>query len=145
MTSSREYVIIAAFASGLVALPTSAIAQGSSKCRPADPYSAMLIGTLKDKVTSHDSTVIWHRDNTYHVPVVPVNQIALVTDERICTKIVQAYAALPHGAYTPTRVYVIRMGSLGTVALDPDAKAGEFNVVHIFNSKYVEIGGWVGG
>src|SRR5687768_1431 len=142
---TKMLLCVAPITIGLLTLPNSAVAQGSAKCRPADGTSERIIYGLKRDVTSQDPTVIWHRDNTYHIPVVPVNQISLVTDERICSKVVEAYAALAHGAYTPARVYVIRMGSKYTVALDPDTKAGEFNIVHIFESKYVAIGGWVGG
>lgn len=123
----------------------SALAQTNLKCRAADSYSDMLIDALKWYVTTQDPATIAARDNYYHVPVVASSQISLVTDERICAKVVQAYASLPHGAYTPSRVYVIKMGSKYTVASDPDAKAGEFSIVHIFDSKYVAIGGWVGG
>ena len=145
MIISKQFVIAWAFVCGLVLLAQRGEAQGTPKCRQSDGYSAMLIATLKDYVTSQDPTVIYNRDSSYHVPVVPPNQIALVTDERVCSKVVLAYSTLPHGAYAPTRVYVIKMGSKFTVGLDPDIKAGEFNIVRIFDSKYSEIGGWVGG
>jgi len=130
---------------GLIVSSRAAVSQTNLKCRPADASSDMLIDALKWYVTTQDPATIAARDNYYHVPVVPVNQISLVTDERICSKVVQAYATLAHGAYTPARVYVIKMGSKYTVAHDPDVKAGEFSSVHIFDSKYVNIGGWVGG
>ena len=119
-------------------------AESLPKCRAADDYTAALTYELKRYVSSQDPKVIADRDSIYHVPVVPVNQISVVTDERVCSKVVQAYSAMS-GGYTPSSLYVIKMGSKYTVAVDPDHKSGEFNVVHIFNSNYADIGGWVGG
>ena len=132
-------------AAPIAAVPPNAAAQTLTKCRPADSYTEVLIGTLKADVSSTDPRVVFRRDSTYHIPVVSPSRITLVTDEKICAKIIQAYAALPNGAYTPARVYVIKLGSKGYAALDPDRKAGEFSIFHIFNTKYVDVGGWVGG
>jgi hypothetical protein len=119
-------------------------AQGNLKCRSADATSDRLIQGLKSDVVSTDPDVIRARDSVYHIPVVPASQISLVTDERVCAKVVQAYATLRYGPYTPTRVYVIKMGSKYTVAHDPDVREGEFSLVHIFDSKYSKVGGWIG-
>jgi hypothetical protein len=135
----------AAAALSFSGLGTIASARTTLKCRPADARTESLIYGLKWHVTSQDTAIIRSRDSVYHIPVVPVSQISVVTDERVCTKVIQAYAALAHGAYTPSRVYVIKMGSKYTVAQDPDVMAGDFSIVHIFDSKYIEVGGWVGG
>jgi len=82
------------------------------------------------------------RDDTFHVPVVSPNQIVLVTDENVCARMIRAYADYP--AYTPIKLYVIRMGSKGYVGYDPDRKGGEFTAVYIFDTNFVHIGGWVG-
>jgi hypothetical protein len=78
-----------------------------------------------------------------HLPVVNAGQVTLVTDERICTKVVDAYTALPNG-YTPANLYVIKMGTKGYVSHDPSRKVGEFTVFFVFNTKYVRTGGWGG-
>lgn len=122
----------------------AAFAQGSLKCRPADATSANLIGQLQNWVTTTDPEDIAARDTIFHVPVVPVSQITAVTDEKVCTKIIQAYAAMP-GGYTPLSIYAIKMGSKYYVGYDPNRKAGEYSIVHIFDSKYAPIGGWTGG
>ena len=70
--------------------------------------------------------------------------MTVVTDEKLCAKIIAGYAALPKLAYTPARVYVIKLGSKGYAAYDPDKKGGEFTAIHIFSTKFVRIGGWVG-
>jgi hypothetical protein len=145
MLSFRTYLAAATLGAAVVAVSTIASGQTLTKCRPADSYTEMLIGTLKAYVSSTDPQVISLRDNTYHIPVVSPSQIKLVTDEKLCAKIIQAYAALPNGAYTPARVYVIKLGSKGYAALNPDRKAGEFSILHIFNTKFVDVGGWVGG
>lgn len=144
MPSLREY-FVAILGIAAVASSGKAWGQAPTKCRPADSYTEMLIGTFKAEVTSTDPHVVSLRDSVYRIPVVPPDEITLVTDEKICAEIIQAYANLKGGAYTPARVYVIKMGSKGHAALDPDRKAGEFSILHIFNTKYVDVGGWVGG
>ena len=146
MASPKKTVrLVAVICVAVVGFPAFAWAQATSKCRPADGQSAALIYELKRYVTSQDPKVIAARDNYYHVPVVSTSQITLVTDERLCLKAIQAYAAFPSGAYTPTRVYLIKMGTKNYVAFDPDVKAGEFSIVHVFDSKFLVVGGWVGG
>ena len=124
---------------------STASAQTVPKCRPADGQSAALIYELKRYVTSQDPKVINARDNYYHIPVVATSQISLVTDERLCQKAIQAYASFASGAYTPTQVYLIKLGTKNYVAHDPSVKAGEFSIVHVFDAKFILIGGWVGG
>ena len=121
----------------------SAAAQSSLKCRPADNYSAGLISNIQWYDTTTNAQAIYKRDSVMHLPVVNANQVSLVTDERICAKVVDAYTALPNG-YTPANLYVIKMGTKGYVAHDPSRKVGEFTVVFVFNTKYVRTGGWGG-
>lgn len=128
----------------VISLGADAGAQGSQKCRPADPRSSNMISGIKRFVSSTDPKTVYQRDSIMHLPVVSTSQISLVTDERVCAKVVDAYLTVPNG-YTPVNVYVVKMGSKGYVAYDPDRIAGEFTVVFVFSTKYVRTGGWVGG
>jgi hypothetical protein len=83
---------------GLSVLPHCLRAQTNLKCRPADGTSNRVISALTAWVTTTDPQRISQRDNIFHIPVVPVSQITLVTDERICSKVVAAYASFPRNA-----------------------------------------------
>lgn len=124
--------------------PASTLSSQNTKCRPADAMSDRLIVELRNWMTTTDPERVADRDNVYKIPVVGTNQIALVTDERICGKLIQAYAALS-GTYTPASIYVIKMGNKNYTVLDPTDLAGDFRTVMIFDSRYVRVGGWTGG
>src|SRR6266508_6031669 len=130
---TRNLFSLYAVGTALVMLTTSprASAQESLKCRAADQTSAGLITQLTNWVTTTDPERIADRDTLFHVPVVPVSQITLVTDEKICVKVIATYAALP-GGYTPPTVYVVKMGSKNYVGYDPTYKAGEYSIVFVF-------------
>jgi hypothetical protein len=119
-------------------------AQSTLKCRAADDRTVSLIAQLKAWATTTDSERISQREDIFHVPVVDAKSLTVVTDEKLCAKIIAGYAAFPKLAYAPARVYVIRLGSKGYAAYDPDKKGGEFTAVHIFNTKCVRVGGWAG-
>jgi hypothetical protein len=135
---------VVVFGSALLTAAVPASGQATSKCRPADATSANLITALKKWVTTTNSKRIFERDNYFHVPVVSVSQISLVTDERTCGKAIQAYSAMPSG-YTPASLTVVKLGNKGFATIDPLNKAGQFAVVFIFDTKWVDIGGWTGG
>ena len=84
------------------------------------------------------------RDTAYKIPVVTVSSIALVTDERICGKLISAYAAIPGKNYTPANLYVVALGNKFFAVYDPADLAGDFRTVMIFDSRYVLTGGWTG-
>ena len=131
---------IAVFAFAVSIIGTKAAAQASLRCRPADNYSANMISNIQWYDTTTNAQAIYKRDSVMHLPVVNAGQVTLVTDERICTKVVDAYTALPNG-YTPANLYVIKMGTKGYVSHDPSRKVGEFTVFFVFNTKYVRTGG----
>jgi hypothetical protein len=139
--SGAVSVVLAAF---VVGVPANTEAQATLKCRPADDRTVSLIAQLKAWATTTDPETISERDNIFHVPVVDAKSLTVVTDEKLCAKVIAAYSAFPKLAYTPARLYVIKLGSKGYVGYDPDRKGGEFTAVHIFSTKFVRIGGWVG-
>lgn len=126
----------------VLACSVSAGGQSTLICRGPDETSQALITELQEWMSTTDPERIADRDTLYHVPVVRANQIALVTDERICTKVAQAYGAPPG---VTARLYTVKLGSKGYVAYDPEQKAGDYKNVLIFSTRYVRIGGWTGG
>lgn len=128
----------------IIGVPASTRAQPNLKCRAADDTTLGLIAELKAWAATTDPERISQRDNIFHVPVVDARSLSVVTDEKVCAKIIAGYSAFPKLAYTPTRVYVVKLGSKGYAAYDPEKIGGEFTAVHIFSTKFVRIGGWVG-
>jgi hypothetical protein len=132
------------FVLALLTGPVGCVAHAqTTKCRPADGVSQMLILHLQDMMTTTDPDVISARDNAFRVPVVSVSQITLVTDARTCDKAATAYGPPPGSTVTPA-VYVVKLGSKGYAVLDPNQRAGQFQMVKIFDTKWVLLGGWTG-
>ena len=69
----------------LAVLPAGAAAQ-TSKCRPADDVSQVLINHLKEMMTTTDPVRINARNNIFRVPAVSASQVTLVTDAARATK-----------------------------------------------------------
>lgn len=112
------------------------------QCGPANDTSAALLTDLKGWMTTENPNKVVLRDRVFRIPVVAESELSLVSDEKICRKVVEAYERLPEFAYTPARVYVIKLGASGYVSYDPDKKGGEFVSVHIFDRDYAHSGGW---
>lgn len=136
---SRLLLVFAA-----IVASSSALSAQTVKCRPADASSARLIAELKLWMTTTDLQRQADRDTAYKIPVVSVSSIALVTDERVCGKLITSYAAIPGKNYTPTSLYVIGLGNKFFAVYDPADLAGDFRTVMIFDSRYVLTGGWTG-
>lgn len=128
----------------LIAAGASGVGAQTTKCRPADASSSRLINELKSWMTTTDPQRQADRDTAYKIPVVSVSSIALVTDERICAKLISAYAAIPGKNYTPANLYVVALGNKYFAVHDPADLAGDFRTVMIFDSRYVLTGGWTG-
>ena len=128
----------------MLASSVSRIDAQATKCRAADSLSANLINQLTLIATSTDSETVADRTTIYHVPALTASQITLVTDEKVCGKVIIAVAALP-AKPTPANLYVVKLGSKGYAAWDPAELAGEYRIVFIFDTKYVKVGGWTGG
>jgi hypothetical protein len=140
--SSRRVLLAAAVL--IASTLSSAPARAAGTCRAASSKSTNIINRLKKYQTTTDTARIRLRDSVFHIPVVQVSQITLVTDERTCVKVAQAMNNLPVSPYIPTTLYVIKMGSKGYAAYDPNRGNGEFTEVIILNHKLAYIGGWAG-
>jgi hypothetical protein len=137
-------IFVIAVALVVMNVASATAAQAAKKCRAADANSANLISQLTLMATATDSETVADRTSIYHLPVVSANQITIVTDEKVCTKVVQAVATLP-AKRSPVDLYVVKLGSKGFAARDPTEMAGEYRTIFIFDSHYVKIGGWTGG
>jgi len=118
-------------------------AQTTPKCRPADAYTANLISHLVYRISATDPRDIRLRDSVYKIPVVASGQITVVKDERVCGKLIEAYSRDADGR-VPVSLYVINLGTKHYAVMDPEDKAGEFSIVLIYDSRYVQVGGMTG-
>ena len=116
-------------------------------CRPVDIYGRSLVTDLTKLVVTTDARIIAARNSFYHVPVVPVSSIALVSDEHTCKKAAQALTKSensPSGKAKDRTVVVSSLGSFWAVE-DPDARPdGRFLTVVIFDAKWKPVGGYTG-
>lgn len=82
-------------------------------CLGPDAFSAAQVARLQELVTSTDSAYIAFRQSV-HVPVVPDTAVHLVTDDSVCSRVVQAWAAADSalGASPPyvAQLYVLSVG-----------------------------------
>jgi hypothetical protein len=115
----------------------------SQTCRTADSRSRAIIQRLTDWITTTDPAKVQLRNNSFHIPVVPTNQLVVITDAQTCRKASTAYAAELSVAQAP--VYAIQMGS-GTstwyAVHDPSFHAGELGAVIIFDKRWKRFGGY---
>jgi hypothetical protein len=152
--------IITLVAVGLAAVATPAAGQAgtasaavhgaaASTCRGPDDRTAGLIAYLTDLMTATDSTAVFGRDSVYHVPVVPTNEIHLVTDAHTCARAARAYGRQLEErgrANKDRRVYVIQLGTHDPhyLVLAPEEMAGEHHMIFIFDRTFKLTGGWTG-
>ena len=134
--------VVAACASFMFA-PERLSGQAHTKCRPADATTSNVIGDLERWITSTEPDDILARDSVFRIPVVDLDQISVVTDEGVCAKAINGYAALA-GNRTPKSLYVIRMGPDFFALHDPTILAGDLSIVIITDSEFRPIGGWTG-
>ena len=125
----------------ILATPAMDARAQSTECGATSDTTAALITDLKAWMNTENPNRVALRDRVFHIPVVAESEISIVTDRRTCSEIAKAYGRLPELAYTPSRVFVIRIGT-EYAGYDPDRKSGEFVEVHLFDSKYSRIGGW---
>lgn len=156
----RTHILFTLVAASLAAVAASAAGQAdtasaaahgaaASTCRGPDDRTAGLIAYLTDLMTATDSTAVFGRDSVYHVPVVPANEIHVVTDAHTCARAARAYDSQleEYGrANKGRRVYVIQLGTRDPhyLVLDPEKMAGEYHMIFIFDRTFKPTGGWTG-
>ena len=84
------------------------------------------------------------RDSVFRIPVVPPDQLVVVSDERICRRASRAYAKRLRVA--PGPVHVVQMGSGSSTwyaVYDPvgGTQPGQMSAVLILDRRYRYLGG----
>jgi hypothetical protein len=105
-----------------VAAATRAVPAGAQStttaCRPADSRSVHYLNAMRTLATNTDAEYVATRGRL-RVPNVPATQVAYVTDEKVCNKAVQAFAAAAgtrsDGVVPSGQVYVVRVGTVYVV------------------------------
>jgi hypothetical protein len=142
--TSYEKRLVCAIALAVALLFNAEVAGAQLKCRPADSITVQLVAQFQQWMNTTNPERIAQRDTLFHIPVVASTAITVVTDEKICAKMITAYSTTSRLPYTPTRLYVLKLGSKGYAGYDLGHGTGEFSSVSIFSTKYVWIGGWSG-
>jgi hypothetical protein len=104
----------------VVATLSSRHLAGQSVCRPADSTSTILVAHLLNYASATDAPGYAMRDSL-RIPRAPTNQVALVTEEAVCRKARDAYAADRAGkgvGGSSGRVYVVAIGTVYAI-VDP--------------------------
>ena len=138
----NQFAISCAIVAGL----WSSSADAQSKCLSSNDASSSLINGLKRRMMTADPSDIADRDTLYHIPVVSadqISQVVLVSDEKTCDKALVAIIALGNFG-TPTRAYVVKLGTKGYAVWAPSTVEGAGQDVLVFDTKFVKIGGYGG-
>ena len=140
----RILLTLSLLAATMLAAPISrAAAQTTSACLPADSIDTGLVDQLAQWATETDPERRADRDTLYKVPVVPVSDLTIVMDAKVCTSAAQAHGPRPGESALP-RVYVVKIGRSGYAVLDPILGGARTQAVRIFDTIWRRIGGWVG-
>jgi hypothetical protein len=133
----RAFGVVALLAChSAVPLP-QVVEQGA--CRGPDDRTHSLIAELAGWMVTTDPEQIARRDTVFNIPVVNPNEITLVTDDAVCVRARNAYAAPGQGP-----VYVLRLATEHFAVLDPAFLAGSIETVKIFSKDWQIVGGWSG-
>lgn len=127
----------------LVASLNAAAAQ-SSPCLPADSGATVLVTFVNYLLTSSDSGVSTLRQ-TLGLSNVSPSQVTVVTSGTACTKARDAVDNLASTPNSNRRLYVVKAGNERFFVRDPNATAGEYNPVLLFDSRWVLIRSLLGG
>jgi len=96
-------------------------------------------------VTGTGSAMVANR-NRYSLPAVAKSKVSVVTTATICRQAGAAYhaAVTPPGTPPVSRtLVVVKVGTTRYIVVDPNQKAGEFEVNEVFDSKWNRLAGWV--
>lgn len=123
----------------VAAAPVAASAQ--TACRNSDQTSANLIQQISSMLTADDSVRI-----ALNVPVVPTSQVALVTDEGTCTRVLQvqdSVIAESNPSYLPPyplrALYVVQIGTY-YASLDTNANTAEWKSLYFWDDHWRFLG-----
>src|SRR5436190_23370966 len=135
----------------LVWLMSCTVGLGASRPASAQTYTCLSDTThtlyyyVVRLVTGTDSALVANRTR-YNLPSVDKSKVSVVTTATICRQAGAAYHAAVTPPSTPpvsrTRV-VVKVGTTRYVVVDPNQKAGEFEVNEVFDKNWNRLAGWV--
>jgi hypothetical protein len=132
MNRKNQLVILMAAGIGIL---SARVAQAQS-CKAPDTLASNVAYELR-RIASNDNTL---RDKL-RLPLAKPNQVVLVSDTAICTRVRQALDSMIKSVTPdpinlgPRPIYTIRVGS-HYAAINPGSQAGEFTPVFIFDSRF---------
>lgn len=135
----RNPTIIGAAALAVALSSTAATAHAQS-CTPVDSTLATALIDMKQLVASTEP-----RDATMRqqlaIPSVDSSTVTVVTDTRICDKVLAAFrASLPVTTPVPSRLFVMKVGTV-YVALYPEDTT-ETDIYRVLSRQYAVLSRW---
>ena len=123
-------------------ISTIGLAQHAPTCRPPDEGGKRFLQYFTIIATSNDSSHVQRR-RAIAVPAVTANEISLVQDDNICSRLVPRYEAetLRRDAKTGVvipgsgRLYVVQAGPV-YLSTDPSKTMGEWGLLLVFDDKW---------
>lgn len=115
-----------------------------SPCLPSDSGATNLVQFVTYLISSSDSGVSTLRANL-GLNNVNVSQVSVITSGTTCTQARQALDSLANTPNSGRRMYVVKAGSKRFLLRDPDAPAGEWIPVFVFDNKWKFIQSLLGG
>jgi hypothetical protein len=107
-------------------------AQSTSMCKPADASSAKALVTLKNLVTTTDSTDVAYR-NSLSIPATQATNVSFLTDSKTCQKGVDAYNAWANTPAAARKVWAYKIDQSFAVEDPTFGTGGEYRSLLIFD------------
>lgn len=135
----RKTMLGLLFCLGMTA-PITASSQ-TTACKQANDTSTRIISAVKSIMTQTNKVRL--RAN---LPLTPLSDISLITDENVCIQARDAYNAYtyssnpsPPNPLPAFQFYVLRVGTY-FATFDPDDRAGEWHIIDFFDSTWHHVG-----
>jgi len=133
----------------LVSVVTScALARGAAQTYTCLAGTQWAASSLRDYVvrlvTGTDSESVATR-NRYQLPATIASKVTVETSSTLCNKAGAAYHTAVTAPGTPPvsrTLALVKVGSTRYVVLDPNQRAGEFEVNIVFDSKWIRLVGF---
>lgn len=124
----------------LIGIPVRAASQTYACLPDTAQETRILYDDVLRLVTGTDSLTSVTR-NAYKLPAVAASKVSVVTSGSVCNQAGTAYnAAVSPGVQPVSRtLVVIKIGTTRYVVLDPDERAGEFQVQVVFDKQWSEL------
>jgi hypothetical protein len=131
-------------AAALLLGPFATVEGQTYPCLPSDSGATNLVQFVTYLISSSDSGVGTLRASL-GLNNVNVSQVSVITSGTICTQARQALDSLSSTPNSDRRMFVVKAGSERFFLRDPDATAGEWIPVFVFDNKWKFIQSLLGG